>query len=88
MDERKDKNCTKAQQTLLLNCCTLWHTFEKMLDLETLYRDHPETCDDEFVSSTIDVTESKREDFTETSGIQALIGFQNNIYYDKSILIF
>ncbi|VDK71443.1 unnamed protein product [Litomosoides sigmodontis] len=73
MDEQKDKSGTRAQQAVLLNCCTLWHTFEKMLDLETLYRDHPESCDgDDFVPWTVDTTESKRDDFIETSGTQIL----------------
>lgn len=76
MDEQKDKKRAKMQQTLVLNCCTLWHTFEKMLDLKTLHRDHPESCDDDdFVSWTMDTTESKRDDFTETSGTQILTGF-------------
>ncbi|CAG9537664.1 unnamed protein product [Cercopithifilaria johnstoni] len=71
MDEHKDKNSTRVQKTVLLNCCTLWHTFEKMLDLETLHRDHPEACDDD-VSWAMDTTESKRDDFIETSGTQTL----------------
>lgn len=77
MDEQKDRNGTRVQKTLLLNCCTLWHTFEKILDLEKLHLDHPEVCDDddEFLSSTTDATDSKRDDFIETSGTQALTGF-------------
>lgn len=76
MDEQTDKNGTRAQRAVLLNCCTLWYTFEKMLDLETLYRDHPESCDsDDFVPWTMDTTESKRDDFIETSGTQTLTGF-------------
>ncbi|KAK6104161.1 FAT domain family protein [Brugia pahangi] len=71
MDEQKNKSCT--QQTPLLNCCTLWHTFEKILDLETLYQDHPEACDDDdFVSRTVDTTENKRDDFMENSATQTL----------------
>ncbi|EJD75551.1 FAT domain-containing protein [Loa loa] len=73
MDEQKDKNCTKAEQILLLNCCTLWHTFEEIFDLETLYRNHPETCNnDDFVLCAMDTIESKRDDFVETSGTQTL----------------
>uniref|UniRef100_A0A0R3RGM5 Non-specific serine/threonine protein kinase n=1 Tax=Elaeophora elaphi TaxID=1147741 RepID=A0A0R3RGM5_9BILA len=73
IEEQKDKNYTKAQQAVLLNCCTLWHTFEKILNLETLYRDHPEACnDDDFMSWATDTTESKRDDFMETSGTQIL----------------
>ncbi|VDK69125.1 unnamed protein product, partial [Onchocerca ochengi] len=73
MDEHKEKNDTKTQQTLLLNCCTLWQSFEKIFDLETLHRDHPEACDDDdFASWTLDTVESKRDDFLETSGTQIL----------------
>lgn len=76
MDEHKEKNDTKTQQTLLLNCCTLWQSFEKIFDLETLHRDHPEACDDDdFASWTLDTVESKRDDFLETSGTQILSGF-------------
>ncbi|KAM3719228.1 Transformation/transcription domain-associated protein [Dirofilaria immitis] len=73
MDEHKDKNGTKAKQTLLLNCCTLWQSFEKLFDLETLYRDHPEIYDgDDIALWAQDTTENKRDDFVETSGTQIL----------------
>ncbi|VDP13889.1 unnamed protein product [Onchocerca flexuosa] len=73
MDEHKDKNGAKTQQTLLLNCSTLWQSFEKIFDLETLHRDHPEASDDDdFASWTLDTVESKRDDFLETSGTQIL----------------
>ncbi|KAL3994636.1 FAT domain family protein [Acanthocheilonema viteae] len=73
MDEQKDKSVTGAEQIVLLNCCTLWRKFEKILDLEILHGDHPEACDDgDFLSWTMDITESKRDDFIETSGTQTL----------------
>ncbi|VDM94952.1 unnamed protein product [Thelazia callipaeda] len=73
-NKHEHKMSSKIQQTVLVNCFTLWHTFEKTLDLEVFRRDHGGEHDgnNDAVFSSQNVTESKREDFSEHSGAQTL----------------